>query len=66
MPQAYYDESAASAATPAGAAITPPVNQAQPMVDGTAENDLYTFEGFTVESNTKVLLIPKMNHRKHG
>lgn len=58
MPQAYYDESAANTPAAVEPVATPD--------DAAAKKDLYTFEGFTVESNTKVLLIPKMQNSKHG
>ena len=72
MPQAFYDESANNAPQPDGKIAAPDRRIATP--DGgvaspegePAESDLYSFEGFTVESNTKVSLIPKIHHRKHG
>ena len=58
MPQAYYDET-----TP----LTPPVTGA-PLTPGEppAAETLFSFEGYRIEFNEKVMLIPTLLTKPYG
>ena len=58
MPQAYYNEPPE--------AVTPKTGQVTQPETEEVESDLYSFDGYTVETNTKVVLIAKLNRPKHG
>jgi hypothetical protein len=55
MPQAYYNDE-----------ILEPTPESKPVTVSEEEGQLYSFEGFKIESNTKVTLMPSTLIKPYG